>query len=146
MQVDAALFVPCQEVFVPLRLHIKPGDELPIYRQIMRGVVDAIAGGNLAPGEQLPSHRDLAETLVVAPLTVKKAYDELARDGYVDMRHGAGTFVREMPALALRDKLGRLRPTARKLVGEATVLGVSLERVVRLVEEEDAELRKSRDR
>ena len=63
---------------------INAADELPIYRQIMRQMTEAIAGGRLKPGDRLPSHRELSEQLVIAPLTVKKAYDELEALGYID--------------------------------------------------------------
>ena len=62
---------------------IVPGSELPIYRQIMRQVTDALSGGRLKPGDKLTSQRELAEQLVVSPLTVKKAYDELEREGLI---------------------------------------------------------------
>ena len=74
---DILLYITRMEIF------INPSDDLPIYRQIMRQVMDAIAGGRLASGEQLPSHRELSERLVIAPLTVKKAYDELEILGYI---------------------------------------------------------------
>ena len=59
-----------------MQLIVNPADGLPIYRQIMRQITEAIAGGRLKAGDQLASHRDLSEQLVIAPLTVKKAYDE----------------------------------------------------------------------
>ena len=48
----------------------------------------------MAPGAQLPSHRELSEQLVIAPLTVKKAYDELEQLGLLEQQRGRGTFVR----------------------------------------------------
>lgn len=76
-------------MFLPLQ----PGAELPLYRQLMRQVVEAIASGRLAAGDRLPSHRELSEQLVVAPLTVKKAYDELEAQGFLESAQGRGTFV-----------------------------------------------------
>lgn len=73
--------------------YVSPSDEAPIYRQLIRRVVEAIASGRLVAGAQLPSHRELARTLVIAPLTVKKAYDMLESDGYIASRQGLGTFV-----------------------------------------------------
>ena len=78
-----------------IQLFVNPGDELPIYRQIVRQVSDGIAGGRVKPGERLPSHRELAAQLVIAPLTVKKAYDELEREGLVYSQRGKGLFVAE---------------------------------------------------
>lgn len=76
-------------MFLPLQ----PGAELPLYRQLMRQVVEAIASGRLTAGDRLPSHRELSEQLVVAPLTVKKAYDELEAQGFLESAQGRGTFV-----------------------------------------------------
>ena len=76
-----------------MRFHVTAGSELPIFRQIVRQVVDAVAGGKLKPGDKLPSHRALAAELVVAPLTVKRAYDELERQGHIHTLRGQGTFI-----------------------------------------------------
>jgi len=55
-----------------LELHINPGDELPIYRQIMRQIIDAVAGGRLQAGAQTPFPPGTGGALVIAPLTVKR--------------------------------------------------------------------------
>ncbi|MBZ5497033.1 MAG: GntR family transcriptional regulator [Acidobacteriia bacterium] len=119
-----------------MQLHINPGDELPIYRQIMRQIVDAVAGGRIAPGEQLPSHRDLAEQLVIAPLTVKKAYDELERQGLISTQRGRGTFVCErVPAIEPAERRERLRDAAQRLLSQAALSGVSFDEVLSLLAE-----------
>lgn len=119
-----------------MQLYVSPGDELPIYRQIMRQITDAIAGGRLRPGERLPSHRELAEQLVIAPLTVKKAYDELEREGLLVMHHGRGTFVRDtVPAPDLARSRERLRDAAQRLLSQAALAGVPFGAVVDLLEE-----------
>lgn len=119
-----------------MQMHVNPGDELPIYRQIMRQVADAIAGGRLTPGEQLPSHRDLAERLVIAPLTVKKAYDELEREGLITTHRGRGTFVSDSPPIANpAQRRERLRDAGQRLLTQAALSGVPFSEVVRLLEE-----------
>ncbi|MEO8179907.1 MAG: GntR family transcriptional regulator [Deltaproteobacteria bacterium] len=125
-----------------MQFHVDPGDELPLYRQIMRQVLEAVAGGRLGEGDQLPAHRDLAERLVIAPLTVKKAYDELERAGYIRMARGQGSFIsakaRELDVAA---KLERLRPLVRRLLHEAVLLGVDVRSVKRLLDDEGAAAR-----
>lgn len=115
-----------------MRFNINPSDGLPIYRQIMQQIIDAIAGGTLIPGDQLPSHRDLAQTLVVAPLTIKKAYDELERSGHIRMQRGQGSFVNDQPVLSDAQKLERLRPTIKRLASETMLLGVEIGAVIEL--------------
>ncbi len=130
-----------------MHLKISPGDELPIYRQIVRQVIHGIAGGHLRPGEQLPSHRDLAETLVIAPLTVKRAYDELEREGYITTVRGQGTFVSEAGRVWSRaEKLSRVREVARRLLDEAFLVGVGVPELTRILESEDARLQAERER
>ncbi len=72
---------------------VAPGDPLPIYRQLVEQVKGALAAGVLGPDDRLPSHRELARDLHVAPLTVKRAYDVLDREGWIRTRRGRGTFV-----------------------------------------------------
>ncbi|HTV19960.1 MAG TPA: GntR family transcriptional regulator [Polyangiaceae bacterium] len=128
-----------------MRFQVNPGDELPIYRQIMRQVIDAVAGAQLKPGDKLPSHRELSQELVIAPLTVKKAYDELEREGHIQTLRGQGTFVAEQSrALTASARLDRLRPLAQRLLHEAALLNVELERVQRLIVDESGRLDRTR--
>ena len=119
-----------------LLLHVNAGDELPIYRQLVHQVADAIAGGRLDEGDRLPSHRELAVQLVIAPLTVKKAYDELEREGLISTQRGRGTFVSaSIPAPDPQHARERLRDPARRLFSQATLLGVSFTELVELLKE-----------
>lgn len=70
-------------------------DDQPIYRQIRDRVIASILDGSLKEGEPLPSVRTVAVDLQVNPLTVSKAYQELADDGLVERRRGLGMFVVE---------------------------------------------------
>ena len=72
-------------------LDLKSG--VPIYRQIIDGVKSAMATGTLAPGDRLPTVRQLAVDLSVNPNTVSRAYTELELTGLVETHMGSGTFV-----------------------------------------------------
>ena len=74
-------------------LKVTPGANRPIYRQIIDQVRQAVATGELAVGDGLPSVRQLAEELVLNHNTVAKAYAELVREGVLESRHGRGVFV-----------------------------------------------------
>jgi GntR family transcriptional regulator len=130
-----------------MQFHIVPGDELPIYRQIMRQITDAVASGRIGEGEKLPSQRDLAEQLVVSPLTVKKAYDELERQGIIATRRGRGTFVSTSAStIDPAETKARLRGTVRRLLTQAHLSRLSLRELQGLIEEVDEELRSERAR
>jgi len=121
---------------IPIQIHINPGSELPIYRQLVRQITDAVAGGRVTPGDRLPSHRELAEQLVIAPLTVKKAYDELERGGLIHTQRGRGTFVSErLPAVDPAASRERLRDDAQRLLSQAALSGVPFADVLSLLDE-----------
>jgi len=125
-----------------VQLYVNPGDDAPIYRQIVRQVIDGIATGRIRPGERLPSQRELGQALVISPLTVKKAYDELERDGYLRTARGQGTFVREdAPRRTGPERLERLRGAVRQLVVEAAVGGLSYDELLALLDEEQRRVR-----
>ena len=124
-----------------MQIVVNPSDELPIYRQMMRQIVEAIAVGRLKAGEKLPSHRELSERIVVAPLTVKKAYDELEALGYIETQRGRGTFVCASPPPVDRaGQMERIRSDARKLVSEAYLSGLDFAEVVKILKEAEREI------
>ncbi len=125
---------------------INPADELPIYRQIMRQIVEAIAGGQLKSGDKLLSHRELSEQLVIAPLTVKKAYDELEGQGFIETLRGRGTFVAAKLPLPDRDAdLEKVRQTARRLLAQAYLGGLDFGQVLRILEEVHGQMTNGRE-
>jgi len=102
-----------------------------------------VAGGTLRPGDQLPSIRELASALTVNPTTVVRVYNELSREGVLELRHGKGAYVASNPAgLAPAEQEQAIRRSARQLALEASQLGVSGSRVVQVVREELAAIEK----
>jgi GntR family transcriptional regulator len=119
-----------------MQIHITSSDGVPIYIQIVNQVKHLVASGRLSPGEEIPPIRLLAETLVVNPNTVARAYLELERAGVVTKRHGTGTYVAETrPTLSRREKLKALTPRADALLVEAGQLDLGLEEVLALLQE-----------
>ena len=119
-----------------MQLHINSADGVPIYVQILNQVKHLVASGRLAPGEEIPPIRVLAEQLVVNPNTVARAYLELERAGVVTKRHGAGTYVSEKPSpMAHREKIKVLTQRVDSLLVEARHLDVELDEVVELLNE-----------
>lgn len=68
--------------------------EVPIYRQLVTQVVLAILSGDLAPGDRLPSTRELARRFSIHPNTISAGYRQLEREGWTEYRHGSGVYVR----------------------------------------------------
>ena len=109
----------------------------PIWRQIEEGMRRMIAVGSLAPGDAVPSVRELAQTLRVNPNTVARAYQRLCDAGVFTVQRGEGTFVAEEPATLKRsERAEALRDAAGRYAGTAIAVGAALE-------EAEAELEQS---
>ena len=117
----------------PILFSIQSGDDRPIYRQIIEQVKSAIASGRLRPGDKLPTHRDMARDLVVAPLTVKKAYDILEGEGFISQEQGRGSFVGDVPRSARDNAQGSLHERVEALVRQARIMGLDKNDVRSLV-------------
>ena len=111
----------------------------PIYAQLDRSIRAAIATGELEPGAQLPTVRQLAVDLAVNANTVARVYAQLERDGMLETRRGVGTFVRESPspqaARAHRER--ELRELIRRFVGDAALLGFTLPELINQLRNEE---------
>jgi GntR family transcriptional regulator len=117
-----------------LQLHISTKDGVPIYVQIVNQVKYLVAAGRLAPGEEIPPIRTLAEQLVVNPNTVAKAYHELEREGVVTKRHGSGTYISDSGSpLARRERVKIITQRVDALLAEARHMDVPLKEVIDLV-------------
>lgn len=79
-------------------------DGTPIYEQIARQIKAKIVGGELQPGEALPSMRLLAKDLRISVITTKRAYEELEREGFVISQTGRGSFVAPIGVELLREE------------------------------------------
>lgn len=108
--------------------------DVPIYLQIRDQIVLGISDGRLAPGEQLPTVRGLADEMGVNSMTVNKAYQMLKQEGYIytDRRNGAKVrehleFSKELPREA--------KENLQKVISEARIRGISKEEFFQLCEE-----------
>ena len=72
---------------------LNPEIHVPIYRQLTDSIRSAVKRGVLVSGQQLPTVQDLSVDLSIAVGTIKRAYDELEREGIVEKIQGRGTFV-----------------------------------------------------
>jgi GntR family transcriptional regulator len=116
---------------------IDPRSPTPLYEQIAARVRVAVAAGELSAGDPLPSVRALAKDLRINPATVVQAYRDLAMDGFVEIRHGQGTFVQNVP-LFVRDeeRTAQVEKLVRKLLQDAARLGISAEDIVQVLNAE----------
>jgi GntR family transcriptional regulator len=96
-------------------LRLNPTSGIPIYLQLMEQIKHAVETEALVAGEQLPSVRKMAEEMVINPNTVARVYRELEREGIIEVRHGAGAYVRDSVVSRL-ESLDLTQDEVRRLV------------------------------
>jgi len=110
---------------------------VPIYEQIVRQVKFAVASGLLAPGERVPSVRELARELTINPNTVARAYRELQAEGILETVRGTGL---EIAAGASRlcsdERLKLVRARLKDVFREARQSRLDVKQIRGLVERE----------
>lgn len=113
---------------------ITTGSPEPIYRQLVDQVRRLVAAGQMAPGEGMPSVREVAQALALNPMTVSKAYSLLEMEGVLERRRGQGMFVAERAGAAntTLDRAALLRPTLERAALEARQLELDSDTVVSL--------------
>jgi GntR family transcriptional regulator len=101
---------------------------IPIYVQLRDQLSAQVGRGALAPGQRLPTMREVAVALKIDLNTVQRAYAELERQGILTLVRGRGTFVAEAPpAKSGKSEAGAL---AAKTAAQAQALGVGLDDLI----------------
>ena len=109
-----------------MEIVLSNSSDKPIYEQIAAQIRDAVASGELAAGEQLPSIRALAAQLRISAITTKRAYQDLEAQGYVTTIPGKGCFVAEQNLDLLREeRLRRVEASLARAVYDARACGLS---------------------
>jgi GntR family transcriptional regulator len=106
-----------------------------LYQQIVDRLKREISEGRLKPGATLPSFRALAEDLLVSIITVKRAYEELEREGIIYRRQGLGTFVADLGHDRSREaKLTVAQELFREAAREAAEAGLKNSEILELAQ------------
>jgi GntR family transcriptional regulator len=109
---------------------------VPIYVQIMDQVKHMVATGEIKPGDQLPTVRQMAADLRVNFNTIARAYRLLDEAGIISTQHGRGTFILELPSEANGERLRKedLLRLTRHYLTEAHRLDYPPEKVKEIFE------------
>jgi DNA-binding transcriptional regulator YhcF (GntR family) len=109
-----------------MQLWFARGSDVTIREQLVTQIILGIMSDELAPGQRLPSTRELARRFNLHPNTVSAGYRQLARDRWVEFRHGSGVYVRpSKPETALSSELA-IDQTIAQLFRSARKFGLSL--------------------
>ena len=110
-------------------IDLDPASGAPPYEQIRSQVTAQVAGGELSPGDRMPTVRALAEELGIAANTVARAYRELEQSGVIETRGRRGSFV-------TGDQVARqAKQAAADYLARARALGLSPAEALALVQE-----------
>ncbi len=129
-----------------MRITVRPDSPVPIYEQIVSQVVFAVAAGDVRPGEELPSVRELAQQLVLNPNTVARAYQELEKCGVFEPRRGQKMVVAaDGPKWCRERRKEIVRGRVREALREAASAGLTADDVHDIVDDEWPLLASSRN-
>lgn len=114
---------------------LNPQSGIPIYRQILEQARRMVASGQLAPGAELPSVRELAVKHAVNPMTISKAYSLLEAEGLLERNRGMPMTVASQPrnASPLTKRLQQVQPLVEQTVLAAKQLELSEAELVKSV-------------
>jgi GntR family transcriptional regulator len=112
-------------------LDVDPRSGVPLYVQIVQQVKHAIEVSALQPGDPLPTVRQLAGALTIAPNTIVKAYNELQAIGLIESRPGVGTVVAaNLDGSVRRQQVEALFERLRAVVRDSASLGIERDELV----------------
>ncbi len=119
-----------------INISVSNSSDLPLYRQLYDQIAGSIIRGEMKGGSPLPPIRTVATELKISVISVKRAWEELERDGFIDTAVGRGCFVKQLS----QEKINALREMMLKerLKGDvayAKSLGVSLQEFTRILKE-----------
>ena len=116
-----------------MMLIINQSSMQPIYEQSVEQTKEKIMHGELTEETMLPSVRTLAKDLKVSALTVKKAYDALEQEGFVNTVHGKGSFVAcANQNLMLEEKKKEVEADLEKAIRKGRSCGMSNQEITEL--------------
>jgi len=120
-----------------LLLQINPSSGEPIYKQIIDQINRLIMSGFLKAGDELPSVRNVAQTLEVNPMTISKAYGILEALGILERLRGKGMIVahNQTNKQSLSDRLEMIRPILTEASSQARQLDLPAKEILKLFSE-----------
>lgn len=121
-----------------MNITIDPESSVPIYIQIEDSIHSLISAGQLQPGAQLPTIRELAAEIRVNLNTVARAYFELDKEGVISTQRGIGTFVTGKPDKEQieRKRQKLLHSIILSALEEAQNLGYSADEIIKAFQQE----------
>ena len=116
-----------------MNIIISNNSSIPIYEQIKNAIKQAILKDELNNEDMLPSVRNLANELNISFLTVKRAYDDLEKEGYIKTVQGKGSFVAPKNSEIIKEeKLKQIQDYIQKIYDISKISNISEQEVIEL--------------
>ena len=113
-----------------MNIYIISDSALPLYEQIVSQIKEQVLQGKLEQGSALPSIRMMAKELKVSIITVKRAYEELENEGFIETVPGKGNYVSMKNKARLRElQISQLEEQIENIVSMAKSIDMSLDDV-----------------
>jgi GntR family transcriptional regulator len=126
-------------------IRIETSSGVPITRQIVDQIRNHCAVGTLAPGDRVPSVRQLARDLAVNQNTILHVYEKLTSEGLLERRQGDGTYVSDrLPRGRVKAQRELFEQEVDRLVHRAVVLGFTGDEAGKMLEESFRRIEKER--
>jgi GntR family transcriptional regulator len=127
-------------------IRIESSSGVPITRQIIDQIRSHCASGTLAPGDRLPSVRQLAKELLVNQNTILRVYERLTAEGLLERRQGDGTYVADsLPRGRAKAQRDLLAQEIDRLAHRALDLGIEADHIHKLFDESIERIARERD-
>ena len=111
-----------------MNINISNSSSVPLYEQIQSQIKAQILNGQLKAGDGLPSIRSLAKELKVSIITIKRAYEELEKDGYLETVTGKGSFVASQNKERLKEvAMYEVESKLEEIIRQPKSVGMTLE-------------------
>ena len=124
-----------------MNIIISNSSDMPIFLQIKNAIKESIYNGDLTEEEQLPSVRSLANDLKISFLTVKRAYDELEKEGFIKTIPGKGSFIAPKNLeLKKEEKLKEIQDLIEKIYEISKISNITandVKEIFKIIFEED---------
>lgn len=118
-----------------MKINIDYSSDLPMYEQLKNCIKENILNGSLEKDEALPSVRQMAKELNVSTITIKRAYMELEREGFIYTVAGKGTFVRDVDlSKILTEKREKMLEEYEEKIREMKRTGIEKEILDEIIE------------
>ena len=118
-----------------MRFSLDASSGVPVYRQLIEQVENAVVSGRIRSGDRLPTIRALSVELKINPNTIAKAYNELEIRGILKTQVGSGTFISEKTPEEDNDRReAKMNEALGRFLREMRSLGLSREESIRLIE------------